>query len=75
MRELHAENRFYIQISIELKIKCARFVLNGLTWFAIQQKENFIGYLAVFVVVFFLYVNPFVSSGCFYRTKSIVRNR
>ena len=27
--ELHAENRFYIQISIELKIKCARFVLNG----------------------------------------------
>ena len=59
MRELHAENRFYIQISIEIKIKCARFVLNGSTWFAIQQRENCIGYLAV--LVFFLYVNPFVS--------------
>ena len=33
LRELHAENRFYIQISIELKIKCSRIVLNGLAWF------------------------------------------
>ena len=39
MCELHAENCFYIQISIELKVKCARFVLNGFTWFAIQQRE------------------------------------
>ena len=30
--------------------------------------------LAIFVF-FFLYVNPFVSYVCFYRTRSIVRNR
>ena len=29
MRELHAVNRFYMQVFIELKIKCARFVLSG----------------------------------------------
>ena len=75
IRELHAENHFYVQISIELKIQCARFVLDGFAWFTIQQRENFLGYLVVFVVVFFLYVNPFVSYSCFYRTRSIVRNR
>ena len=73
MHEVHTENRFYVQISIEIKIKCARFVLNGFAWFTIQQRENFLGYLAVFV--FLLYVNPFVCYGCFYRTRSIVRNR
>ena len=35
--------------------------------------ENFLGYFVVFVF-FYLYVNPFVSYGCFYRTRSIVRN-
>ena len=74
MRELRTENNFYIQISIELKIKCARFVLDGFAWFTIHQRENFLGYLVIFFF-FCSYVNPFVSYDCFYRTRSIVRNR
>ena len=71
MRELCAENRFYVQ---SLKIKSACTVCaQWICLITIQQGDDFLGYLAVFFF-FFLHVNPFVSYGCFYRTRSIVRN-
>ena len=71
--ELHvcAENVcfFYIQNSIELKIKGAWFVLNQFTWFNIQQRQHFLSYLMVFV--FCSYVDLLQSYGCLCRSSEI----
>jgi hypothetical protein len=55
MPELRTEYSFYIQISIELKFKSARRVLNRFAWFKAQMKENFLSYLVIFC---FFVVNP-----------------
>jgi hypothetical protein len=49
MPELRAEYSFYIQISVEQKIKSARCVLNRFAWFKAEMKEHFLSYLVIFV--------------------------
>ena len=40
VRELCAEERFYIQISIELKTKIVKRVVNRFDWFKTQEREH-----------------------------------
>ena len=55
---------FYMQISIELRIKYARYVLNWFALFKACLKENFLSYLVD--SVYCLYVNQLLSYSCFY---------
>ena len=51
--KLHADYCCYIQISIELKVKCARRVLNWFSWSKAYLKKNFLSYLVILVCLFF----------------------
>ena len=47
--DLRADYCFFIHISIELKIKSAKCVLNRFTCFEAWMKENFLSYLVIFI--------------------------